>query len=162
VTRAQQLAPLVPERIPEAYPLVRLVRPDLSLAEWRARARLYLDAATESAGIMTLQQDNGLMLGLYLHRIARDPIHGPTLLVEDFVAAAPISGMILARPLAQSLDALAHGAGCRAIHTVLRLSGEARARDNGLACLFHDLGHRWRPATLCKTLDAAATSPGTA
>lgn len=147
--RSLRVEPLSRERIDQAYPLVQMVRPRLSLAGWRAHARALL--ARPEAGIAVLQDDGGLILGLFAWEVAPDPDHGPTLSAQDFVALDIVEQHRVADALADALDATARAHGCSAVHTNVAWTGGPR----GLVERLRGLGHRTESLRLCKTLSQA-------
>jgi hypothetical protein len=151
--RKLRLVPLQSDRIRQAYPLIQVVRPSLSLEQWSAyAARVLRDAEADGGGIATLQDDTGLMMGLFVYHVATEPDHGATLMVEDFVALDIIAPHAVAENLAQAMERIARDLGCRAVHTAVSC-GEGKAGQH-LVDMLHELGHRLESFRLCKSISA--------
>lgn len=151
--RHLRLVPLSPDRIAQAYPLVQVVRPALSLEAWRRYARAILEDTEGGSGIATLQDPRGLIAGLFVYRIGADPGHGRTLVAEDFVALDIVNPETVAQSLADALEAVANEHGCSAVHTTISCRGGAGTRC--LMELMGDLGHHLEAFHLCKRLRGA-------
>ena len=145
--RILTIEPLTPERIDQAYPLIQMVRPRLSVAAWQARARDLL--ARPLAGVTLLVDDGGLILGLFSWAVESHPDHGATLDAEDFVALDIVGSRRIADALADALEDTARRHGCRAVHTNVTCSGGGA---QGLVDRLSGLGHRMESFRLCKQL----------
>lgn len=147
MTRSITTAPLSPEQIPQAFPLIQSVRPDLDLGTWRAFAQqLAAPEAAAEHGIVAARGENGYLLGLVTYRIKRDLGCGPALLAEHFVALDLIDRAPVAAALIAALDEVGHHYGCVALHVILPRS------QAGLLGSFRAAGYRPDGAVLCKRL----------
>jgi len=149
--RELRLTPLHRTQIAQAFPLIQAIRPSLTLDDWHAYARRF-PAGPElgPSGIATLQDSSDLILGMFAYRTGHEPDHGPTLLVDHFVALDIISPASVAEQLVNGMEAIARKRDCRAVHTAVDCG--ASVRGHHLIDLFCDLGHRLERFQLCKPL----------
>ncbi len=148
--RSLTIESLTPERIDQAYPLIQMVRPRLSVAGWQEHARERL--GRPDAGIMLLLDEGGLILGLFSWTVESHPDHGATLHAEDFVALDIVGSNRIAAALAWALEDTARRHGCRAVHTNVNCTGGGA---QGLVDRLSGLGHRMESFRLCKHLSQA-------
>lgn len=146
------LIPLQHDKIRPAFPLIRTVRPSLTFEDWVAYAERYMDDGSQRSGIVTLQDSGGLILGIFVYRVADNPGHGPTLMVEDFVALDIVTPHQVAERLATEMERLARQLGCAAVHTALACGDGMNAQF--LLDKLHELGHCLESFRLCKPLPA--------
>lgn len=147
MTRSITTAPLPPEQIPQALPLIQTVQPDLDLRTWRAFAQqLAAPEAAAEHGIVAARGENGYLLGLVTYRIRRESGCGPVLLAEHFVALDLIDRAPVATALIAALDQVGHRHGCAALHAILPRS------QAGLLDSFRAAGYRPDGTVLCKRI----------
>lgn len=156
--RHLRLVALEKARIPEAYPLIQAVKGDLTLAAWKREAESFVQAqaAGSGCGIMTLQDGNGLILGLFYHDVTENGTHGPVLNVSHFVAMDLISPQKIIAELAEGMEVMAERLCCRAVHT--EITTDMRSSPHPVLEGLQDLGHRLERVHLCKPLPV---TPGT-
>ena len=152
--RELRLLPLERRQIAQAYPLVQAIRPDVSLEAWRAYARRFPAQGGDCArsGIATVQDDSGVILGLFAYRVGTAPQHGTTLFVDHFVALDIISPATVTAELADGMERIARCLGCHAVHTAVTCSENARCQD--IIERLRAFGHRLESFQLCKPLPA--------
>jgi len=169
--------PLGRRQIDQAYPLVCAMAPGLGVDQWRAFAAALLDSATlgsstegaagdgdagkgrlpASRGIMTVQNAQGYLHGLFSYTAEPHLLHGRTLCVDNFVVLDLFDVAGVAEALLQAMEGLARRLGCAAIHTTLpdRLtrhdSLQGSHRDPIPDC-FRTEGHRQETIRFCKDL----------
>lgn len=136
---------LPPERLEQAFALVRALDPALSVERWRAFARRAVDAAPDEAGIVVLETPDGYLHGLFSWRRVDRLLEGPTLVVENLVTTDLGVGGLTASRLADAIEALAREVGCRS----LRIEVGRRHRDERL------------PGRIAAALGLAGARPGT-
>ncbi len=151
--------PLGQRQIDQAYPLVRAIAPDLAVERWRAYAAALIgsvDTPTAPTGIMTVQNARGYLHGLFSYAIEEHLRHGRILGVENFVVLDLFDMTGPAETLLRSMDVLARGLGCSAIHTTLpeNCAGTVDSHNSVLSC-FRNEGHRTETLRMCKPLDGA-------
>lgn len=159
------------DRIAQAYPLVRMVAPDMTLQDWRRRALAYVrttDArppgrkgtngkATEPApcGMRAIRNRDGYIHGLFSYRVEADSGAPRRLLVEHFIAFDLVARAELVAIMLAAIDALAHAHGCVAIHTPIG-DGDGDdallAIDSAVITWFVADGHRRDGDRMAKTV----------
>lgn len=132
------LRPLTRRQIRQAYALVRNELPDATEARWEAFARARTAAAgtIRKDGIMTLQNQTGYILGLFVYDVRDDLQDGRTLSVTHVAVAELIGQHMLARQLVEGMSTVARLHNCAAIDVCLPQSGPRAS----LNTLFQDAG----------------------
>ncbi|MBK1695908.1 hypothetical protein [Rhodovibrio salinarum] len=148
--RSLTIEPLTSERIDQAYPLIQMVRPRLSVTGWQAYARAQI--TQPNGGVTLLVDDGGLILGLFSWSVESHPDHGATLAAEDFVALDIVGSSRIADALADALEDTAYRRNCQAVHTNVTCTGGGA---KGLVDRLAGLGHRMESFRLCKQLTQA-------
>ncbi|MDJ0951129.1 MAG: hypothetical protein QNJ94_19645 [Alphaproteobacteria bacterium] len=149
-----RLAPLCRTKVAQAYPLIQAMRPDLSLEGWCALATEHLrPAASADHGILTVETEQGYILGLIFYTIYTDLKHGRTLLAKDALVLAPVRQSTEAAfaLLIEGVEQVAAECDCRAIHTSLLLDLPQRG-NRALRDSLTSRGHRMDHFMFCKTL----------
>ncbi|MBK1837611.1 hypothetical protein JHL17_09310 [Azospirillum sp. YIM B02556] len=159
--------PLGRRQIDQAYPLVCAIAPGLGVDQWRAFAAAVLDDATRGGGtgggtgsgppadrgIMTVQNAQGYMHGLFSYAVEPQLFHGRTLCVDNFVVLDLFDVAGIAETLLRAMEGLARRLGCTAIHTTLPERYLPRAsRRSPIPDCFHIEGHRQETVRFCKDL----------
>ncbi|WP_042689384.1 hypothetical protein [Azospirillum sp. B506] len=155
--------PLGRRQIDQAYPLVCAIVPGLGVDQWRAFAAAVLDSTTGSGdggsgrpadrGIMTVQNAQGYMHGLFSYAVEPHLIHGRTLCVDNFVVLDLFDVAGIAETLLRAMEGLARRLGCAAIHTTLPERYVTRdSRRNPIPDCFRIEGHRQETIRFCKHL----------
>jgi hypothetical protein len=106
------LAPLKPEQVAQAYPLVRMALPQLELGEWHNYAAAM---ASSGGGVLTLLAPSGAIHALAAYRAVPNLHHGRALIVELFVAFELSRKAPARAALVDGLHLLAEGLGCQAV-----------------------------------------------
>ncbi|PWC33648.1 hypothetical protein TSO352_24885 [Azospirillum sp. TSO35-2] len=148
--------PLGRRQIDQAYPLVRAIAPGLTVEQWRAFAAAVLDdggAPAARAGIMTIQNAQGYLHGLFSYAIEPDLRHGRVMNVDNFVVLDLFDTVGVAGALLRAMDGLARRLGCAAIHTILpERHLAATSPNNPIPDCFQTEGHRRETIRFCKDL----------
>lgn len=161
--------PLGRRQIDQAYPLIGAIAPALGVERWRAFAAAMIGEGAASApggampcGIMTVQNANGYIHGLFSYNVEQDLRHGRALVVDNFVVLDLFDLPGAAEVLLHAMDGLARDLGCTAIHTNLpepyaTLPTEAPPAGVGRRVLdcFRGEGHRAETMRLCKAFGGA-------
>lgn len=110
------LAPLPPNRVAEAYPLVRMAHPEMSLAVWKATA----EARLANGGILALLTPGGTIQAIasWEDDPAGEALKVDTLVVFEFSRRAPAR-----QAMCDGLQALAFERGKSAVHLPLGSRG---------------------------------------
>ncbi len=154
--RNLETRPLTPERVAQAFPLVQIAFPALSLEDWRdfaappARAQGQVDG-----GIITVVSDQGYIVGLCCYRVAQDFQHGAVLMADPFLALDLLDLKAVARALADAIESLARERRCTAIHTSLPET-EVKGADAWLVRILRSRGHRVESLRMCKLLASSS------
>lgn len=164
--------PLGRRQIDQAYPLVCAMAPGLGVDQWRAFAAAVLDSATlgsspdggagegrlpASRGIMTVQNAQGYLHGLFSYTAEPHLLHGRTLCVDNFVVLDLFDVAGVAEALLRAMEGLARRLGCAAIHTTLpdrptRSGARHGSRRDPIPDCFRTEGHRQETIRFCKDL----------
>lgn len=134
-----------------AYPLVRMVAPEVSLDQWLGYAR----AAKDRGGLLGLFGEDGSLFGFLAYHKESTLRRGQVLHVDKFVTFELSHGGAARRALCEAAEALARRENCSAID--LRLSSRgytdgATPKADGWVNLGHSLGS----VIFTKQLPAAA------
>lgn len=112
------LRPLERAQIPQAFPLVRTILPDTSLARWTDFARAHtLDRGDR--GIMVGSNQAGYIAGLFTHEIRDELALGRTLAIGSLMVADFPGRAGTVDYLIDGMEALANLRGCAAISASL-------------------------------------------
>ena len=141
--------------VPQALPLIRLARPDMTLARWRRQARHYLGEAGRAGGILVVKAARGYLQGILTYRV-EPQAGGARLIVDDFVVGGLIDRGATATAMLGALDDLAATHGCATVHTTVVDSAHVLDLDGKVLGPFRDRGHRLSGCKLIKTVARAA------
>jgi hypothetical protein len=154
--RRLEVRSLTDQAIAQAFPLLQLTLPDLTLDDWTKFAvENIAGSKTTEGGILTVVDERGFILGLLDYTIDRELDHGRTLMVKNFVALdfLDTSRKDIATVLIQAMEKLAGHHGCSAIHTLVHQSDTA-PRQAWITDLLEAHGHKPKRVNLCKSLAA--------
>ena len=122
--RAQSIHP---NNAARAYPLIQVMRSDVSLEGWLAFvAATNADSAPTpnitapkwpSRGVLAIENARGYIHGLFSYHVAFAIDHEAVLEVSNFVAVDSADRAAGIKALIASMEELAHALGCTAIHT---------------------------------------------
>jgi hypothetical protein len=138
-----QLQALNSEKIDQAYALVQLEAPEISLESWRDFAMsLISPSEAPESGILTVDDERGYLLGLVGYVIDRDLVHGRTLMAKNFIALDGTEGRRkeVAFTLIRAMEDLAHDKRCGAIRTIVH-EPESVLRDAWIIEVLKHSGH---------------------
>lgn len=141
--------PLDAGQIAQALPLVRSVRADLTLCDWRS----YCAAAQSQpgGGIECVVDEKGYLLGLMVYRRDPDIRHRAVLTVDPFIAVDLYGRDEAARRMLIRIEALAEEHGCGAVHIALEgVDGRFPKRCGGSFSRFLEDGYHAEGLRLCK------------
>ena len=146
--------PLAAEQIDQAFPLVRLLAPTLSLEHWRRYARAMTQphsAAAGRGGIVVLADAAGYLFGLFSYVDRLDLLHGPTLQVDNLVIPHLLECRQATQVLEREMRDIARRFDCRGIRVRLARPAEP---EGGVARFLATSGYRAEGTTWCRTLPA--------
>ncbi len=151
--------PLGEGQVMQAYPLVQTAVPHLTLDQWMSYARSLCAPQPSPAaghGVMSAQNGNGYIYGIYCHEIETDIHHGRVLKVSNLFAANLYDSEGIVDGLMDSMHAVARDSGCNAVHVDLpesmRPAGPRPAE--GVLSRFKGAGYRVESVALCRKLES--------
>lgn len=149
---------LMPERIPEAFPVVAMLDEDITIQRWSdyASAMVGPKGRNESHGILTLEDRLGRIIGLSVYVIRPDLQRSRILVIENFAVVTLIGVQHAASILLSSIERLARDRACRYVAVSLAERKSRGAPDQGrgpTGRFFKGAGFRLDLARLCKRLD---------
>lgn len=142
---------LTPERIAQAYPVIRMAMPNLSFEAWCRFAEEQIADDEPPRGIVTVESEQDYIVGLGAYRLERDLQDDRVLIANHFVAVDLIRREAVAETLAQELESVAKQHRCNALHTCLPGRGTKTA-PNWLVELMASRGHTVDKLNLRKSL----------
>lgn len=130
-----QLAPRLLDRrsIDKAYPLIRGILPSVSRARWTefARSHLIARSAEWPKSLMTIQNPNGYILGLFGFEVRNELRNNRVLLVYNVVVPQIPGRDLVWTAIMETADTLAQMNSCSAIHVNLSDDWNASQSDRG-------------------------------
>lgn len=143
------------EKVDQAYALVRVVSPRISLESWRdfAGALLSPSEAPES-GILAVEDGRGYIKGFVGYVVDRDLEHGRTLLAKNFVAldGTEEGRKAVAFVLINATEDLARDKRCGFIRTIVH-EPEAALRDLWIIDVLRGSGHHTEARRFIKAVE---------
>lgn len=158
------IAPLPRVQAAQALPLVRSLRPDLTLEEWQSYLDLLDDSPAEEgepalSGVMAVRDQSGYLHGLFTFSVAEDIVHGRALSVDNLIAVDMLGRDDSARLMIAEMERLAHSHRCGAVHVMLAEDHPQGPRPvSSMMARLRSAGHHVDGVRLCRLLNAAATS----
>jgi len=150
-----QVRSLMAKQIRQAFPLIRLIMPHLTLESWVRYAEALCRWERGPEGILSAQGEDGYIYGLACYRVAPDPQFSRTLVVEHFVALDLFDGSATSRTLIDAIEWTAHDQHCAQVHLMLPQARiEFGETDGSLPGSFRGAGYDVDSVTLCKRLTA--------
>lgn len=141
-------APLSPNRIAQAFPVVREIAGDLTLESWSAYAQSMArrdEDADWPAGIIVADLD-GYIRGLFTYHVVPDLRHRRTLVISNFAVLHMVARKTLADALLESVRQLAERYRCGAVHA------HVPPRSAWAVGYFEERGHKVERLVLCQPL----------
>lgn len=153
--RALTTSRLTKNRIGQAYPIIQMVMPDLTFEAWRRFAESLIAEDACQAGIVTVDNEQGYIVGIAAYRLEQDLRGSCTLLIDHVAAVDLVRREEVAQALVTELEHLALRNGCSAVDT--RLPGHgAKPTANWLVELMRARGHDVSQLLLHKSLAKSA------
>lgn len=146
---------LTSERIREAFPMIAVQDPQISIRQWVEYAARLVDGANgeKDRGILTVQDVQDRILGLSVFHIRPDLRRGRILDVENFAVANLVAARHIAGALLDALETLARERGCGCVSLSLLDPATRRwlkASDTRRSDLFKAAGFQVDAARLRK------------
>jgi len=145
------------EKVDQAYGLVRLVAPQVSLEAWRDFARgLISPSEAPESGVLTVEDARGYILGLVGYVVDHDLEYGETLMAKNLIALDGTSSRKreIAFALIKAIEDLARDKRCGAIRTIVH-EPEAALRDAWIIEVLKYNGHHTEARRFIKAVDIA-------
>lgn len=138
---------LNPEQAEAAYPLVRVIAPELTLEQWLD----YVERRCREGGLMGLMGEDGTLIGLFSYRLGERLRLGRVLALDDFVTfelskAAPGRAALIA-----AAEELARSLSCGGLEVRIGFRGFANG-DSAKAAGWLSLGLELDSAIFVKSL----------
>lgn len=133
------------DRLRPAYSLIQAVHPGLPLAAWRRYARSCIDrrgiaGAVARRGILSLENEQGCILALYVFRVEPDLRRGCVLRCEYLAAVDLLNPRQALIALIEAIRARGYAAGCGAVRVVTPHSQTALVDELGRSGFAGDWG----------------------
>jgi hypothetical protein len=147
--------PLGKGQVLQAYPLVQTAVPHLTLDQWMEFAEALCRGKTrDNAGVMSAQNPDGYIYGIYCHEVETDIKHGRILKVSNLVTANLYDSAGIMDRMIDSMIAKAQDCNCVAVQ--VELPGELGSGPQpleGAASLLRGAGYRISAVALSKPVD---------
>ena len=147
---------LTPEQIPQAFPLISVTAPGLSLERWEDYASSFFGPSgpAMTGEIVTVQNAEGYIYGLAICNPRPDLCHGRILEVENFVSLDLTGGRRAASVLLKAAEdrARAWDCACICISLLGIDNSEPCARGHPAVLLFQTAGYVGESKRLAKSL----------
>jgi len=102
------------EETRQAYPLVRLHSPSITLNQWLAFARYWAQIPERRGGLLALKDVRGYLHALFSYRIETDLSHGKLMRVSDLIIGR-LPGRTIDMEIVTAIERLADGIGCSSV-----------------------------------------------
>lgn len=131
------VAPLPPEHIDQAFPVVQPLRPAMTLAQWHAMAAPFAKPGA-SQGIVACRMGSGHIRGLFCYAL-----HGAgELRISPFAVAGLFDARATAEGLIEAIGQLAHRFGVESVAVDTAACSAATVPRCDLPALFREHGYR--------------------
>ena len=141
----------------QAYPLVRTAAPQLSPAQWLGYIEELCGGRHRddgAAGIMSAQNPDGYIYGIYCHAAETDIKHGRVLKVSNLVTANLYDPAGIMGRMIESMADKAREVDCVAVHIELpEEDGRGPQPPHGAASMLRGAGYRLASVALCRPVD---------
>lgn len=143
-----------------AFPVVQTAFPHLTLGSWQDFAQeMTADKSPRDNGILEVENDRGVILGLSAFRLMRDLQHGSILTADNLIAVDIVNRESVARALIDALEDMAKIKHCAVIHATV-FDRSVRQSKSWLVGMLTSRAYEIDGLRLCKTL-APEAGPGT-
>ncbi len=149
--------PLGEGQVLQAYPLVQTAVPHLTLDQWLDYAKVVCETARSTSpgtGVMSAQNGEGYIYGIYCHEVSTDIQHGRILKVSNLIAANLYDAAGIMDRMIDSMLKMARDQGCAAVHVDLPEAPRKGPQPvEGLAGMLKGAGYQFESVALCRPLD---------
>lgn len=151
------IKPLGEGKVLQAYPLVQSAVPHLTMEQWLEYVRSISeqrDGEPCCAGVMSAENGDGYIYGLYCHAVEPDIHHGRVLKVRNFVAANLYDSAGIIDRLMDSIVSVARDNGCTAVHVDLPDNTRRGPEPvESVVSMFKGAGFRVESIAMCRSLE---------
>lgn len=153
-TKRYVVKPLGEGQVLQAYPLVQTASPTLTIEQWLGYVQSLSEGESgrESSGVMSVQNGEGYIYGIYCHEVETDIQHGRVLKVSNFVAANLYDSKSVTGGLIDSMASVARDRDCAAVHIDLPEEPERPRPVDGVANQLKGAGYHVESVALCRRL----------
>ena len=147
--------PLGKGQVMQAYPLVQAAVPRLTLEMWMDYAKSVCagrHARKPCTGVMSAQNEDGYIYGIYCHEVTRDIQHGRILKVSNVIAAALYDDPGIVDGMIDSMLEIARTEGCSAVKVDLP-DNQGPAPVEGVAGALQGAGYRMKSVALHRSIE---------
>lgn len=147
------------DQIAQALPLVRSLKPGMTLDEWESFVDVLADAAADggpeaAAGVVVALDPEGYLHGLFTYGAVEDIIHGRVLAVDNVIAVDLLGRDHATRLMIGEMNRLAEALACHAVH--VNLNDDRHAFPRGASSVlnrFREAGHVIDGVRLCLEIE---------
>ncbi len=154
------IGPLPASRFRQAFSLIRLTAPRLALESWLRYAEALCRPDGGGGGIVSAEDEDGYIYGMFCYEVASDPQPSRTLVVEHFIALGLFDRSATTRALIDAVEHIARDRQC--VQVLLALPG-ARIELGKIGDSLHSslgrAGYEVDGLRLCKRLSPAYETP---
>lgn len=149
--------PLGEGQVLQAFPLVQSAVPHLTLDQWMRYAEELCGrrrSAESGVGVMSAQNPDGYIYGIYCHEVETDIKQGRVLKVSNLVTANLYDSAGIMDRMIDSMIDMARDSGCAAVQVDLpREIGHGPQPIEGPASMLRGAGYRLESVALCRPVD---------
>lgn len=149
--------PLGEGQVLQAYPLVQSAVPHLTLEHWMGYAEALCggrQAGIGSTGVMSAQNPDGYIYGIYCHEVETDIQQGRVLKVSNLVTAHLYDSAGIMDRMIDSMIDKARDSDCVAVQVDLpEEAGRGPQPVDGTVSMLRGAGYRLASVALCRPVD---------
>ncbi len=149
--------PLGEGQVLQAYPLVQTAVPHLTLDQWMDYAEMFCGpkhSTKNSTGVMSAQNPDGYIYGIYCHEVETDIQHGRVLKISNLVTANLYDSAGIMDKMIDSMIAKARDSDCVAVQVALpEEAGRGPQPVEGTVSMLRDAGYRLDSVALSKPIE---------
>lgn len=149
--------PLGEGQVLQAYPLVQTAVPHLTLEQWMGYAEELCGrrrADNSNTGVMSAQNPDGYIFGIYCHEVETDIQHGRVLKISNLVTANLYDSAGIMDKMIDSMIDKARDSDCVAVQVDLpEEAGRGPQPVEGTASMLRGAGYRLASVALCRPVD---------
>jgi hypothetical protein len=149
--------PLGEGQVLQAYPLVQTAVPHLTLDQWMDYAEGFCGVKRpirDDPGVMSAQNPDGYIYGIYCHEVETDIQHGRVLKISNLVTANLFDSAGIMDKMINSMIDKARDSDCVAVQVALpEETGRGPQPLEGTVSMLRDAGYRLASVALSKPIE---------